>query len=120
MQHLRIRMVGSAMLAAALGAIAACNGGDTSSKADGKWFDAGGVELIYEGQIGIDEINAGRDPYAADKSCERMLSMAQKALDDSASAGTSVQIMYKICADAGLKFQGKVRCESDRLQVLCG
>jgi hypothetical protein len=92
---------------------------EPAASTDDKWFDAGGVELIYDGQIRMDAINAGKDQFAADKSCAAMLPMAQKSLSDSSNAGTDVQVMYKTCNDAGLKFQNKVRCEAGRLQVLC-
>ena len=119
MLHSRSKIFYSVILALVAAAITGCSD-DESSAADGdKWFDAGGAELIYEAQIRMDAINAGKDQFAADKSCAAMLPMAQKALSDSSGAGTSVQIMYKTCNDAGLKFQNKVRCEADRLQVLC-
>lgn len=119
MQHSHSRIFYSAIFASIVAAMAGCSGDESSGSGSGKWFDAGGVELIYDGQIRMDAVNAGKDQFSADKSCAVMLPMAQKSLGDSSSAGMDVQVMYKTCKDAGLKFQNKVRCEADRLQVLC-
>jgi len=119
MKHSRSRLTYIAMLAFVTVAMEGCGKDESSARSDDKWLDAGGVELIYDGQIRIDAINAGKDQFAADKSCAAMLPMAQKSLSASNSAGMDVQVMYKTCNDAGLKFQNKVRCEADRLQVLC-
>jgi hypothetical protein len=113
MKHSRSKVLYSAILAFVITAIAGC--GNSSDK----WLDAGGVELIYEAQIRMDAVNAGLDQFAADKSCEAMLPMAKKSLSDSSSVAMAVQIMDKTCNDAGLEFQNDVRCEADRLQVLC-
>lgn len=113
----------SLMMAAALAATAACGGQGSSAeggeKSGDKWLDAGNLELIYDAQIRLDAINAGENQFEADKSCKAMLPMAEESLKDSSNVGTDVQVMYKTCNDAGLKFQNKVRCEADRLQVLC-
>ena len=119
MQHSRSKIFYSAVFVTLFAAMVGCGDDEPSANSGGKWFDAGGVELIYDGQIRIDAINAGKDQFAADKSCAAMLPMAQESLSDSSNAGADVQVMYKTCKDAGLKFQNKVRCEADRLQVLC-
>lgn len=125
MQHSRVKIFYSLLLASVSATIAGCGAQDSSAqhkehaKSDDKWLDAGAVELIYDAQIRIDAIDAGEDPFAADKGCETMLAMAQKALSDSSNIGSDVQVMYKTCNDAGLKFQNEVRCKADRLQVLC-
>jgi hypothetical protein len=119
MKHSRSKIIYSVILAFVATAIAGCDNDESSARSGDKWFDAGGVELIYDGQIRMDAVNAGEDQFAADKSCAAMLPMARKSLSDSSNAGTDVQVMYKTCNDAGLKFQNKVRCEADRLQVLC-
>lgn len=106
------------ILAFASVVISGCGDGNFSGKNNDKWLDAGGAELIYDAQIRMDAVNAGKDQFAADKSCEAMLPMAQKSLKDSAG-GMDIQIMYKTCNDAGLKFQNEVRCEAGQLQVLC-
>lgn len=109
----------SVILAFVTPAIAGCGNGESSAGSGDKWLDSGGVELVYEGQIRMAAINAGKDQFAADKSCEAMLPMAQESLSDTSRAGMDVQIMYKTCNDAGLRFQNKARCEAGRLQVLC-
>lgn len=126
MQQTPIKTFYALLLAIALGAAGGCGGPDgaaTNARAaaasNDKWLDAGNVELAYDAQIRMDAINAGKSQFTADKSCEAMLPMAQKALGDSSNVGTDVQLMYKTCSDVGLKFQNKVRCEADRLQVLC-
>lgn len=117
LSHGKIRF--SLILALLSGAISGCDTQDPSGASDGRWFDSGGAELVYDAQIRMDAINAGKDQFAADKSCEAMLPMARKSLADANNGGTDIQIMYKTCNDAGLKFQNEVRCEADRLQVLC-
>jgi hypothetical protein len=77
------------------------------------------MEQLYEAQIGMDAINAGKSPSVADTSCAAILPMARKSLSDPSNVGMPAQIMYKICNDAGLKFQNEVRCEAEGLQVLC-
>jgi hypothetical protein len=119
MQQSRSKIIYSVVLGFATAAIGGCSNDESSEKSGDRWFDAGGAELIYDAQIRMDAVDAGKDQFAADKSCAAMLPMAQKALSDSGSAGMDVQLMYKACKDAGLKFQNKVRCEADRLQVLC-
>lgn len=119
MQHSRNKVFYSAILSFVAAALPGCSNDESSEKSGGKWFDAGGVELLYDAQIRMDAVNAGKDQFAADKSCAAMLPMAKNSLSDSSSAGMDVQVMYKTCKDAGLKFQNKVRCEADRLQVLC-
>lgn len=119
MRHSCSKVIYTVMFSFIAVTIDGCGQDDSSARSDDKWLDAGGVEVVYDGQIRIAAINAGKDQFAADKSCSAMLPMAQKSLSDSSGAGADVQIMYKTCNDAGLKFQNKVRCEADRLQVLC-
>lgn len=64
----------------------------------------------------MEAVEAGKSE--ADMSCGAVLPLAKKSLSDSGS-GTVAQIMYKLCNNAGLKFQKEIRCEADRLQVLC-
>lgn len=106
--------------------IAGCSNDDSSAKSpepsntsSDKWLDAWNVQQLYEAQIGMDAINAGENPSEADTSCAAILPMARKSLGDASNVGMPAQIMYKICNDAGLKFQNEVRCEADGLQVLC-
>ena len=87
-------------------AIAGCGNGESSASSDDKWFDAGNVALAYDAQIRMDAINADKNQFEADRSCAAMLPMAQESLSDSSNAGTSVQLMYKTCNDAGFR----VRC----------
>lgn len=103
-------------------AIAGCGNDEssaTSASSGDKWFDEGNVQQIYVAQIRMDALNAGKKPFEADISCTAILPMVQKSLSDSSNAGEVVQLMYKACNDAGLKFQNKARCEADQLQVLC-
>jgi hypothetical protein len=113
MQHSSSKIFLSVIVAFAIAATVGCG-------KSGKWFDSGGAELLYAAQIRMDADTAGKNPFKADTSCAAMLPMAQKSLSDSSNAGMDVQVMYKTCNDAGLKFQNEVRCEADRLQVLCG
>jgi len=100
-------------------AAASCGNDESSANGDEKWFDAGNVEQAYKSQIQMDALDAGKKPFEADTSCLAILPIAQKSLSDSSNTGMLVQLMYKTCNDAGLKFQNKARCEADRLQVLC-
>ena len=119
MQHPYRNSARFLIFALAAGTIVGCGSKESSAQSGGgKWLDAGGVELFYDAQIRMDAIDAGKSQFEADRSCKAMLPMAQKALSDD-SGGADVQVMYKTCADAGMKFQNKVRCEDDRLQVLC-
>ncbi|MEQ9462919.1 MAG: hypothetical protein RJQ10_04630 [Haliea sp.] len=113
------RMFSYAMLGLAAVATAGCGGDQSSANSDDKWFAAWNVEQLYAAQIKMDAINAGRQPFEADTSCKAILPMAEKSLSDTSNTGTFVQLMYKTCNDAGLKFQNKARCEAERLQVLC-
>jgi hypothetical protein len=119
MQHLRRKLFCSAILAFVTAAITGCGHSGSPGGSGDKWLDAGGPELIYDGQIRMNAVNAGKDQFAADKSCAAMLPMAKESLSDSSNVGMDVQLMYKACNDVGLKFQNEVRCEADRLQVLC-
>jgi hypothetical protein len=125
MQHSHSKIIYSAMLVV-IAIIAGCSkdessttSQETSMRSDDKWLDAGNVEQLYDAQIGMDAINADKNPFEADKSCTAMLPMARKSLSDTSNVGTPAQLMYKTCNDVGLKFQNEVRCEADRLQVLC-
>jgi len=126
MQHSQSKIINSVMLVFVAAAIASCSNDEssaTSSKpsntSNDKWLDAWNVEQLYEAQIGMDAINAGKKSSEADTSCAAILPMAQKSLSDASNVGMPAQIMYKICNDVGLKFQNEVRCEADGLQVLC-
>lgn len=122
MQHPHRRISRLLIAAFAFAALSGCGGqesSESSASSGDKWLDAWGPEQMYTGQIRMEAIDAGEDPYAADQSCAAMLPRARQSLSDSGNVGTVVQLMYKTCADAGLKFQNKVRCEADRLQVLC-
>ncbi len=100
--------------------LASCGGGGESAADSGdKWFAAWNVEQAYAAQIRMDALNTGGQPFEADTSCKAILPMAEKSLSDTSNTGTFVQLMYKTCNDAGLKFQSKARCEAERLQVLC-
>jgi len=126
MHHLNSKIIYSAMLVFVAAAITSCSNDESSATSpeasnasSDKWLDAWNVEQLYEAQVGMDAINAGKKPSEADKSCAAILPMARKSLSDPSNVGMPAQIMYKICNDAGLKFQNKVRCEADALQVLC-
>lgn len=97
-------------------AMVGCGNDESSASSDDTWFDASPVQDMYAAQIRMEAIEAGKREF--DASCGAVLPMANKSLSDSGN-GMVVQIMYKLCNNAGLKFQNKVRCESDRLQVLC-
>jgi hypothetical protein len=97
-------------------AIAGCGDGKSSASSSDKWFDAYTVQEMYAAKIKMEAVEAGKSE--ADRSCEAILPLTQKSLRDSGN-GMVVQIMYKICNNAGLKFQEKVRCEADKLQILC-
>jgi hypothetical protein len=88
-------------------AIAGCGNDESSANSGDKWFDAGNVEQGYKSQIQMDALNAGKKPFEADTICTAILPMAQRSLSDSGNTGTLVQIMYKTCNDAGLKFHNK-------------
>jgi hypothetical protein len=119
MEHRREKIISSLIFAFVLTAIAGCDNEESSTNSSGKWFDAGNVQQAYKAQIRSDALTAGEEPFEADTSCKAILPMAQKSLSDSSSTGMLVQLMYKTCNDAGLKFQNEARCEADRLQVLC-
>jgi hypothetical protein len=126
MQHSYSKIIYLVALAFVAAAIAGCSNDESSATSEepsmrsgDKWLDAGNVKQLYDAQIGMDAINAGKDPFEADKSCTAILSMARKSLSDASNVGTPAQLMYKTCNDVGLKFQNEVRCEADRLQVLC-
>ena len=119
MQHSRSKIFYSVILALVAAAITGCSDDEPSASSGDKWLDAGNVEQLYNAQIGMDAINAGKRPFEADKSCTAMLPMARKSLNDASNVGMPAQLMYKTCNDVGLKFQNEVRCEADRLQVLC-
>lgn len=126
MKHSHSKIIYSVMLAFVAAVIAGCSNDESSATSQesstssgDKWLDAGNVEQLYDAQIGMDAINAGKKPFEADKSCTAMLPMARKSLSDSSNVGMPAQLMYKTCNDIGLKFQNEVRCEADRLQVLC-
>jgi len=97
-------------------AIAGCGNDESSAIGGDTWFDADPVKQMYAAQIRMKAIEAGKSE--ADRSCEAVLPMAKKSLNDSGN-GTVVQIMYKLCNNAGLMFQNEIRCEADRLQILC-
>jgi hypothetical protein len=107
------------ILGLVIAATIGCSDDDSSGSGGDKWFAAGNLEQAYKAEIQMEALNAGKKPFEADTSCMAMLAMAQKSLSDSSNTGTLVQLMYKTCNDAGLKFQNKARCEADRLQVLC-
>lgn len=119
MQRLRSKILYFPVLVFLAAAIAGCGNDESSATSGDKWLDAGGVELFYDAQIRMDAVNAGKSQFEADRSCAAMLPMAQKSLSDSSNVGMSVQVMYKTCNDAGLKFQNEVRCEANQMQVLC-
>lgn len=126
MQHSSSKIIYLVMLAFVATAITGCSKEESSAtsqepsiRSGDKWLDAGNVEQLYDAQIAMDVLNAGKNPFEADKSCEAMLPMAQKSLSDANNVDTFVQQMLKTCNDVGLKFQNEVRCEADRLQVLC-
>ena len=92
-------------------------GNDGSSGISGDiWFDAGPVQQMYAAQIRMEAVEAGRSEV--DRSCKKILPLAEESLRDSGN-GTVVQIMYKLCSNAGLRFQNEIRCQADRLQLLC-
>lgn len=126
MKYSRSKILYSVILTFATAAITGCGNDESSAKnqesfasSGDKWFVAGNVEQAYRSQIQMDALNAGKKPFEADTSCMAILPIAQKSLSDSSNAGTFVQLMYKTCNDAGLKFQNKARCEADQLQLLC-
>ena len=119
MKHSRNRIFYYAMSAFVTLAIAGCGNDESSANSGDRWFDAGNVEQAYRSEIQMNALNAGEKPFEADTSCMAILPLAQESLNDSSNTGTLVQLMYKTCNDAGLKFQNKARCEADRLQVLC-
>ena len=81
------RIIRTVIIASVSVAVGGCGNDESSASSEDIWLDAGGMELVYDGQIRMDVINAGKDQFAADKSCAAMLSMAQKSLIDSSSAG---------------------------------
>ena len=126
MQHSNSKIIYLVMLAFVATAMAGCSKDESSAtsqepsmRSGDKWLNAWNVEQLYEAQIGMDAINAGKNPFEADKSCTAMLPMARKSLSDPNNVGMPAQLMYKTCNDVGLKFQNEVRCEADGLQVLC-
>ena len=119
MKQLHRNILYYVLLGLVTAATVGCSGDDSSGSGGDKWFAAGNVEQAYRAQIQMEALNAGKEPFEADTSCKAILTMAQKSLGDSSNTGTLVQLMYKTCNDAGLKFQNKTRCEADRLQVLC-
>lgn len=119
MRHQNNRVVYCMLCAFVAAAMAGCGDEKSSTNSGDKWFDAGNVQQAYKAQIRSDALSGGREPFDADTSCMTILAMAQKSLSDSSNNGTLVQLMYKTCNDAGLKFQNEARCEADRLQVLC-
>lgn len=126
MQHSRSKIIYLVMLVVVATAITGCSKDESSAtsqepsmKSGDKWLDAGNVEQLYDAQIAMDVLNAGKNPFEADKSCKAMLPMARESLSDASNVDTFVQQMLKTCNDVGLKFQNEVRCEADRLQVLC-
>ncbi|PQA87453.1 hypothetical protein [Hyphococcus luteus] len=125
MQHPPRRILPYLIAAFAAAGLSGCGGEKSSdssrpsSSSEDRWLDAWGPEQMYLAQIKMEAIDAGENPNAADQSCEAKLELAEESLSDTSNVGTVVQLMYKTCADAGLKFQNEVRCEADRLQVLC-
>jgi hypothetical protein len=119
MEHSHRKIFYYLILGFVTAAIAGCGNDESSATSGDKWFDAGNVEQAYKSQIQMDALNAGKKPFEADTSCMAILPMAQKSLSDSSNTGMLVQLMYKTCNDAGLKFHNKARCEADGLQVLC-
>lgn len=116
MKDLRSQIYVSLVLTFVVTGMAGCGNDESSANSGETWFDADPVKQMYVGKIRLEAIEAGKTE--ADRSCEAVLPLARKSLNDSGN-GTVVQIMYKLCDNAGLKFQSKIRCESDRLQVLC-
>lgn len=116
MKQSRSKIFYYVMLAFVTAAIAGCGNDESSASSGDTWFDAGPVQQMYAGQIRMEAIEAGKSE--ADMSCGAVLPLAKKSLSDSGN-GTVVQIMYKLCNNAGLKFQNEIRCQADRLQVLC-
>jgi len=106
----------SVMLGLVTAAIAGCGNDESSASSGDTWFDAAAVKQMYAAQIRMEAVEAGKNE--ADRSCAAVLPLAQKSLSESGN-GTVVQIMYKLCDNAGLKFQNEIRCQADRLQVLC-
>jgi hypothetical protein len=119
MKHSPSKIFYYVTLAFVILAIAGCGNDESSANSGDKWFDAVSAQQVYMSQIQMDALNAGKKPFEADQSCMAILPMAQESLSDSSNAGMIVQLMYKTCNDAGLKFQNKARCETDALQVLC-
>lgn len=106
----------SLILGFIIAVIAGCSNDQSTPSSGDTWFDADPVKQMYAAQIRMEAIEAGKSE--ADSSCGAVLPLAKKSLSDSGN-GTVVQIMYKLCNNAGLKFQNEIRCEADRLQVLC-
>ncbi len=119
MNYQQIKLIYPVMAAFVIAVMTGCGNGDPTANSEGKWFDGGNVQQAYKAQIRSDALSAGEQPFDADTSCAAILPMAQKSLSDSSGTGTLVQLMYKTCNDVWLKFQTEVRCEADRLQVLC-
>lgn len=116
MKDLHSKIYNSLILVFITVAIAGCGNDESSEISGDTWFDADPVKQMYAAQIRMEAIEAGKSE--ADRSCEAIIPMAKKSLSDSGN-GTVVQIMYKLCNNAGLKFQNEIRCEADRLQILC-
>jgi len=105
-----------AMLGLVTATIAGCGNDETSTGSGGTWFDADPVKDAYAGQLRLEAIEAGRSEV--DGSCEAVLPLARRSLSDF-EGGTVAQIMYRLCSNAELEFQNEIRCEADRLQILC-
>lgn len=116
MKHSQSKILYPVILAFVTAAIAGCGNEEPSASSSNTWFDANPIQQMYAGQIRMEAVEAGKSE--ADMSCKAILPMAKDLLSDSGS-GMTVQIMYKLCSNAGLKFQKELRCEADRLQVLC-
>ena len=116
MKHRQSKVIYPVILAFVIAAMAGCGNDESSASSGDTWFDANAVTQMYAAQIRMEAIEAGKSE--ADMSCGAVLPLAKKSLSDF-SGGMVAQIMYKLCNNAGLKFQNEIRCEADRLQVLC-
>lgn len=123
MKHSHSKILYSMILAFVTAATTGCGNDESAAKSEqpsasngDTWFDANPIQQMYAGQIRMEAVEAGKSE--ADMSCKAILPMAKDLLSNSGS-GMTVQIMYKLCSNAGLKFQRELRCEADRLQVLC-
>lgn len=118
MSRSRVKFCSSLVLMSAVGALPGC-GGDGSGDSKGKWLEGVAAQGLYEAEVYVSAVNAGADPFTADKSCKVIVGLARESLSDPGKYITGIQAMAKPCNTAGLEFANKVRCDAGRLQVMC-